>query len=147
MIERDAQYHNPKGLGSVSSSWLAVFNTQSGAYRGEDMKMYRISNCLRTLRRRTGTQQYVLEARSRGAHLPSVRMSYIHPINFALAYIVGIAHPVIGWGVATLCLVHFLIDWRSRASETALIKIDGASHADKHVKCRSGQSCKKEKRY
>ena len=111
------------------------------------MKMYRNSNCLRALRRRTGTQHHVLEARSNGVHLPSVRMSYIHPINFALAYIIFMASPVIGCVVAVLCLVHFVIDWRSAASEMALIKIDGASHAKKHVQCGSEQSCKEGKQF
>ena len=109
------------------------------------MKNYRISNCLGTLRRRTGSQHHVLEARSQRAHSPSVRMSYIHPFNFALAYIITMSYPGIGYVMAAMCLVHLMIDWNRTASEKALIKIDGASHAEKHVQCRSGHSTNKKK--
>ena len=111
------------------------------------MKIYRNLSCLGTLRRRTGSQQHVLEARSHRGHSPSVRMSYIHPINFALTYIISMAYPGIGYVMATICLVLFVIDWRCSALNLALIKIDGASHAEKHVLCGSGQSRKKRKWY
>lgn len=111
------------------------------------MNMYRNSNCLRTLRRRTGTQQHVLEARSQWIYSPSVRSNFIHPLNIFLTGAIAIANPFIGAVLVVMCIGLLIIDWKCRASDMVLIKIDGASHAKKHAQCGSGQSYQEEKRY
>ena len=109
------------------------------------MMINRISNCLGTLRKRTGPRQLVLKAWSCRVYSSPVRLSYVHPIFSASAFTVFLADPLIGVLPVAVCLMLIMIDWRSSASGMASIKIDGASHAEQHVLCRSGQTCKKEK--
>jgi len=117
------------------------------------MEANRILNCLRTLRKRTEPQHYVLGAWSRRDYSPSVRSSIIHSINFLLTCAIALADPIIGGMSCVLCFVLMIVDRerdpkRDRSGlDMALIKIDGASHAQKHAQCRFGQSFKRETPY
>lgn len=111
------------------------------------MRENRISDCLGTLRKRTGPQHHVLEAWFHRGNSPSVRFGRVHSINLVLACLAFLVTPYWGALWTATCLVLFTIDLKCSASGMAHIKIDGASHAESHVLCRSGHSCKKENQY
>jgi len=113
------------------------------------MEDNRIINCLRTLRKRTGPQHYVLGAWTQRDYSPSVLMGTIHSINFFLTGAIALADPIIGVIACVLCFVLMIIDRERNLKgdrsglDMALIKIDGASHAKTHAQCRFGQSHKR----
>ncbi len=108
------------------------------------MRDKRYLNSLGTLWKRTEPQRDVLEAWFHWAYSPSVRISYVTPVIMAIAFATTQAHPL-GMGVMVFAgLLPILLDWRSPASGVAYIKIDGATHAETHVLCRSGLTIEKD---
>jgi len=101
-------------------------------------------NCLGTLWERTETQRDVLEAWFHRAYSPSVRFGYVTPILIIIAISLKQSdHFFVALAVIASAMLWLEVRM-SFASGVAHKMIDGATHAETHVLCRSGQTIAKD---